>query len=257
MEFSGSDACGICLSDLCTRRHMHQDMNAHELRRRGIMHLLSEEYGSAIDELTQAAEATPTYPDVNNALGVAHFFGGSKEMAVEYFKRACEINPRYLEARLHLAFTVIELGDFGEGVSLLDEFPELSTGEGEGGKAYRVLMCDLHARLGDLYEKRGELLEANGEYRKALKLEPQFLDVALKLARTYAKLELFEDAHREFDRILRENPDYYEARMELGLLSLREGKCEEARRQWERCLESGAHSLRAKHYLRRLLRGNF
>jgi tetratricopeptide (TPR) repeat protein len=236
---------------------MEKDLNANELRRKGIMHLLNEEYDSAIDELTKAIELTPTYPDVNNALGVAHFFGGSREMAVEYFKRACEINPKYLEARLHLAYTAIELGDTGEGISLLDDFPQFATGEEQGWESYRVLMCDLHARLGELYEKRGEILEANGEYRKALKLQPQFLDVALKLARTYANLELFEDAHREFDRILIANPDYHEARMELGLLSLREGKCEEARRQWEKCLASAAHALRAKHYLRRLTRGSF
>src|SRR4030042_3696686 len=103
---------------------MEKDLNANELRRKGIMHLLNEEYDSAIDELTKAIELTPTYPDVNNALGVAHFFGGSREVAVEYFKRACEINPKYLEARLHLAYAAIELGDAGEGISLLDEFPQ-------------------------------------------------------------------------------------------------------------------------------------
>jgi tetratricopeptide (TPR) repeat protein len=79
----------------------------------------------------------------------------------------------------------------------------------------------------------------------------------LKLARTYSKLELFEEAHREFDRILRSNPDYHEARIELGMLFMREGEYEEARRQWEKCLSCEYHSLRARFYIKKLVRGEF
>lgn len=219
--------------------------------------LLREDYERAIDELTLAVELQPRYPDINNALGIAHYFGGSKEMAIEYFKRACEINPNYIEARLHLAFTLIECGDIGEGVSLLEEIPHLDE-EREGRCESRsVMMCEMHTQLGQMYEKTGELLDAMNEYKKALRLQPDFLDIALKLARTYSKLELFEEAHREFHRILQVNMEYHEARLELGMLFMREGKYEDARKQWERCLKSEAHEARARFYLKRLLRGDF
>jgi tetratricopeptide (TPR) repeat protein len=236
---------------------MESSLKAIELQRRGMTNLLREEYSDAIDDLTLAIELKPTYPDINNALGTAHFFGGSKEMALEYFKRACEINPNYIEAQLHLAYTHIELGNLGEGVSILDDITQHPEGTDGRWDYSRISMSNLHAKLGQMYERRGELLEALTEYKRALKLQPGFLDTMLKLARTYAKLELFEEAHREFYRILRANAEYSEARMELGMLFMREGKYEEARKQWERCLGSEAHALRAKFYLKRLVRGEF
>jgi|GEM_PF-566827 len=236
---------------------MEHNLKAVELQKRGLSNLKREDYESAIDDFTLALELKPTYPDINNALGVAHFFGGSKEMAVEYFKRACEINPEYLEARLHLAYTNIELGNMGEGISILDEIPQQDQSREEKWDSRKVFMSGLHARLGQLYEKRGQLLEAQQEYKKAMKLQPGFLDTMLKLARTYSKLELFEEAHREFDRILGSNPEYHEARIELGMLFMREGEYEEARRQWEKCLSCEYHSLRARFYIKKLLRGEF
>ncbi len=217
---------------------------------------MREEYEEAIDDLTRAVELKPTYPDVNNALGIAHFFGGSREMAAQYFNSACEINPGYLEAHLHLAYTLIEIGDVGTGVALLDDFPSLTGGGGAAAfDSGRVSICRLHTRLGEMYERRNELPEALAEYRKAVRIQPGFLDVMLKLARIYARLDLYEDAHREFDRILRMNSEYDEAHMELGLLHLREGNFEEARKHWEKCLGSELHALRARFYLKRLIRG--
>ncbi len=236
---------------------MESSLNVSEYQRRGMLGLLRGDYGDAIDELTCAVELKPTYPDINNALGVAHFFGGSKEMALEYFKRATEINPNYIEAKLHLAYANIELGNLGEGVSQLEDISPAKDFSDESWDSSRIFMSGLHTRLGQLYERRGDLLEALDEYRKALKLQPGYLDIMLKLARTYTKLELFEEAHRGFDRILSAHADYFEARMELGMLFTREGKYEEARKQWEKCLTSEAHALRAKFYLKRLVRGEF
>jgi len=236
---------------------VQKNLKAVELQKRGLNNLEKEDYESAIDDLTLAVELKPTYPDINNALGVAHFFGGSREMALEYFKRACELNPEYLEARLHLAFAHIELGNLEDGESLLNEIPDPDECRQEKWDSRKVFMCELHSNLGQMYEKRGQLLEAQHEYRKAIKLQPGFLDTMLKLARTYSKLELFDEAHREFDRILKSNPDYHEARIELGMLFMREGEYEEARRQWEKCLSCEYHSLRARFYIKKLVRGEF
>jgi tetratricopeptide (TPR) repeat protein len=236
---------------------MEKILTASEYQRKGFIHLLKEEYEPAIRDLTCAAELKPTYPDIHNALGIAHYFGGSREMAIEHFKRAVEINPEYLEARLHLAYTLLDRKNFAEGVFLLNEFNDLKTGEKTKIDSTSVMMCNIHSSLGEMYEKKGELLEAQNEYRKALKQQPDFLDVRLKLARTFAKLELFEESHREFDRILKSNNEYLEAHMELGMLYRKEGKYEEARKQWEACLKSEPHSLKAKLYLRRLIKGEF
>jgi len=236
---------------------MEESRTFVEHHRKGMILLSRGEYGRAIEELTAAVELKPAYPDLHNALGIAHFFAGSREMAVEHFKRACEMNSGYLEARLHLAYTLIELGRMEEGAELLEGFLE-ATGDGIEPREYeRVVMCSIHVSLGDMYEKRGELLEAGNEYRKALRLKPGYVDVRLKLARIYTRLELFEEAHREFDRILAENRDYHEARMELGMLFMKEGDYEEARRQWEKCLGSEEHRLEAELYLKRLVRGDF
>ena len=117
----------------------------------------------------------------------------------------------------------------------------------------RTFLADSHVLLGDTYRDLGMPVDATQEYRKALKLAPQFLDVKNKLGTVYCGMGLFGDAEAELRAALAQNPRYVDARTTLGLVFYRSGKRHRAREEWERCLAE-REDVRARAYLEMLER---
>jgi Flp pilus assembly protein TadD len=76
---------------------------------------------------------------------------------------------------------------------------------------------------------------AIGEYRRAVELRPQFVDIRNKLGRTLIDAGRTGEAEEELRQILRANPVYTSARANLGLALFRLGRVDEAEREWRQC----------------------
>lgn len=206
-------------------------------------------YDDSIREFGEALQVYPNFPDLHNQMGLALGMSGDREGAAESFRRALRLNPAYEEARLNLAIVLNELGRYDDA---LHEF----SGERRRDEKHenltpdvRTYLADSHVVLGDTYRNLGMHGDAVQEYRKALKLAPQFLDIKNKLGAVYCDMELHEDAESELSSALAQNSHYVQARVTLGVVYYRSGRPHRAREEWERCLADKDGDVRARAYL--------
>jgi cytochrome c-type biogenesis protein CcmH/NrfG len=113
----------------------------------------------------------------------------------------------------------------------------------------RSYLAESHMMLGDTYRNVAMLVDASQEYRKALKLSPQYLDIKNKLGSVYCEMGLLQDAEAELEEALAQNPHYVDARVTLGVILLRSGRKTRAREEWEKCLALNPEHVRARAYL--------
>jgi tetratricopeptide (TPR) repeat protein len=76
-----------------------------------------EEFAKAIAQLEEAKKLNPDSIEICNDLGVAYMesaLDGSLEKAVDQFRRALQLNPRYEPALFNLALAYERLGQFSE-----------------------------------------------------------------------------------------------------------------------------------------------
>lgn len=128
-----------------------------------------ERYNKLMNEIVAS---DPTNPEIYFNLGVGSAEIGSNEKAMEYYKKALELNPDYDAALINLA--VLKLA--GEN-KLVEEMNSLGNSSADN-KKYDVLK----QQRKDLYIETMPYLE------KALKLKPNNVDVIRTLMNMYGQL---------------------------------------------------------------------
>jgi superkiller protein 3 len=76
--------------------------------RRGLRSLREGKLEAAVEALRQASLFRTDFADVYNYLGVACGEREDRDQAIDAFRKAVEVNPDYLVARLNLAFALAE-----------------------------------------------------------------------------------------------------------------------------------------------------
>jgi len=91
------------------------DRRPHEAEkhfRAGLRGLRDEAWLDAIEAFSCVIDLDKAYADVHNYLGVAYHEASRLETSESSFRRSLEINPRFLTARLNLAFLLFESEDW-------------------------------------------------------------------------------------------------------------------------------------------------
>jgi len=88
-----------------------------------------------------------------------------------------------------------------------------------------------------------------GEYRRALDLGPQFVDVRLKLGNALRDLGDLEGALAQFEEMVRINPNFLPGQVAYGIALLSAGKRAEAIKIWEAVLAKDPQNRSAAMYL--------
>ncbi|MEO0142607.1 MAG: tetratricopeptide repeat protein [candidate division WOR-3 bacterium] len=206
----------------------------------------------SIEGLKKVVAAYPDYPDVHNALGLAYSLAGNFKAAIESFKRATELNPEYIEAYVNMAIIFNEQCQFEEAIKSFQKAAELETKEKGFSPQLKAKLANTYMQLGDTYYELQEYKKAKEEYLRAIDVSPGFLDIKLKLAKTYNQLGEFADAEHILKDILARNKKYLEARVLLGLVFYQQHKFDEARREWEEVTKIDPMNIKAKAYLNML-----
>jgi Flp pilus assembly protein TadD len=116
----------------------------------------------ARDVLDNAAAIDPKNAEVANAQGFVHLATEQKPLAIEDFKRACELGPRFAEAHNNLGALLNEASDFEGGAKELEQAARIEPGRSA-----------IWLNLGNAYRGARRYEEAEAAYKKALELNPQ------------------------------------------------------------------------------------
>ncbi|MBN1150714.1 tetratricopeptide repeat protein [candidate division WOR-3 bacterium] len=190
----------------------------------------------ALRELKTALALAPDYPDLHYEIGVVYALMGNYEKAIEFFQKAIELNPNYLEPRLNLAITLADAGYESEAIKHFKKVKELEFRSQFLFGAAGPRIANAHAYTGDLYFDVEAFEGAAEEYKKGTEIAPDFLDIALKLAKTYIALGDFPAAEQRLLAILKRDPNYRDALRMLGSINLKMGKKDKAKAIWTKIL---------------------
>lgn len=210
-----------------------------------------KKYDSAIIYLENVIKDKEGFADVYNMLGLLYFNKSRHEDAIRSFKKALEINPKYMDASLNLTVVYNELGQLDQSSGVYEKAKNLS---GSGNASYldpfvKGKLANMHADLGTIYKDLGMYADAADEYRKGLRLKPEFMDIRINLGTVYRSMKEYGKSISELNEAVRLNPRYAEPVTQLGLTYYMMGDVDMAREQWGRALALRPDDKKAQMYL--------
>ena len=100
--------------------------------------------------------------------------------------------------------------------------------EEEGSKENLQTTAEGYERLGDTYLRQGHTEMAFLQYDKALRIDPNQMNIRYKIGRLFLEKGLVEEGKKEFEAILKTDPDHALAYLGMGWASFKKGEFEEA-----------------------------
>ncbi|MDO8527983.1 MAG: tetratricopeptide repeat protein [Deltaproteobacteria bacterium] len=226
--------------------------NIQEMVELGKQSFENKDYGRAERYLRQVLNDNRRYADVHNMLGVICHIDGKFESAISCFKEALKINPYYTEALLNLAVLYNDLGRYPEAKKL---YINLRTKKEDGTKqeiepVLKGKLSNMHAEVGDVYRSIGLYKFAVAEYKKALELNPSYVDIRTKMGVALREDGQLENSLKELKVVSKDDPRYVMSRIQLGVTYYSLAKLKDAKKEWESVLKQDPENESAKMYLR-------
>ncbi|OLC67607.1 MAG: hypothetical protein AUH78_27740 [Gemmatimonadetes bacterium 13_1_40CM_4_69_8] len=216
-----------------------------------------QDYYGAIHLLEEVVASGRAFADAHHLLGLSYSLAGQQEQALAHLDRALALNARYVEALVHRAIVLNELGREAEADAAFRRAAQVG-GESRQGLPAHVAakLANQHAALGDAYCEAGALAQAIDQYHAALALGPAFHDLRYKLGRMLLQAGRALDAREHFEIIVRARPTYLDAAAMLGLACYLAGDGLGAKQVWEACRDRRPEDPRVEAYLAMLARND-
>lgn len=222
-----------------------------EMLKAGKQHFEHKRYDEAEHYLRKVVDDNPRYADVFNMLGVISHVEGKFASAIDCFEKALKINPRYTEAILNLAVLYNDLGQYDKAKAL---YTRLKGRKGQTTftiePVLRGKLSNLHADIGDIYRSIGLFSLAIEEYKKALTLNPTYVDIRTKLGQALRENGRSNDSLLQLQEVLKKKPKYSPALIQLGVTFYTMDKVSDAKKAWKKALEGEPGNEYARMYLR-------
>src|SRR5881409_561236 len=238
-----------------TRRFM--DVSPERLVEQANERFQLQDYYGAIHLLEEVIATGRAFADAHHLLGLSYSLAGQPDKALEQLDRALALNPNYIEALIHRALVLNELGREEEANAVLRRARQVSS-ERRGGFHGHVAakLANQHAALAQAYYEAGGLNDAIAQYEAALELGPGFHDLRYKLGRVLLEAGRALEAHEHFQIIVRERPSFLDAAAMLGLACYLAGDGLAARAVWEELHARRPEDPRVEAYLALLSRSD-
>ncbi|MEM1041714.1 MAG: tetratricopeptide repeat protein [Bacteroidota bacterium] len=193
-------------------------------------------------------EASSAYPeDVWAAywLGVVRTEQQNAPAALDPLRRAVELQPVLVEARIALAEALDAAGQTDAAVAQLEAAVETDS----------IHHPAAWNNLGFIHLQAGRTDEATSALAAAVRLDPRFAEARVNLASVYLLAGQFDEAVEHLEAAIDARPDYAPAFGNLGVAYARLGRLADARRMFERLLALSPGDQRARAYLAQLAEG--
>jgi len=192
----------------------------------------------------------PRFADIQNKMGIIYNRSNRIQLAISAFEKAIELNPGYTEASLNLAITYSDVGKYERSREVFEKasrFKEKSSTEID--PFVKGKLANEHLKIGNIYAELRLFTDAVEEYRKALRLAPNFADIITQLGIALRDNGQYDDAIKEFNRAKEANPNFIPARLHLGITYYSRGFYGLAEEEWESALKIDPKNAALRTYL--------
>ena len=256
--------------DLCRSAINQCSTNGNYYLLLGDLYQTSGNVQNAIDAYTKAISLDPNNAYYRRIYGTLLLKQGRIKKAVSEYKKSLSIYPRDLSQILNICYKIIHSSSVSPESQLFIQItqdicpnnPEshitlgqflLSKGlENAALSEYKRAITlapdriDLHKRLSNLFVKEKKLDEAVKLWKKYLNYHPQKPQAHVELAKVYTKLNLLDDAIFEYKKAANLSNDKAYL-ITAGNLYMRQGKTKDAVNLWQTVIKRNPSSA-AAHY---------
>ena len=146
------------------------------------------------------------------------------DAAIEKYKQALELDPRYAAAYAGLARAYFRFYSVhGDAAALV-----LARANCQSALTYDPNSVEAHMALAWVLERSGDTDGASREIAKALSLDPANPGTLLSQARFYANAGRWQEAEATFSSVVKMRPNYWLGHHELGVIYGRQGRYAQA-----------------------------
>jgi tetratricopeptide (TPR) repeat protein len=183
---------------------------------------------AAVEFLSRAIEADPQFVAAQYALGVVHQNLGNRWKAAAQFRASAQLDPTYAEPYKALGDLYLTaprrlfeeaIKAYGKAIELRPFYAEAHVGLGDAlaakgeidpavaayqkGLEFNPLNAKVHVSLGKIYySEKGLYYESVTAYKKAIDLDPAYLDARMGLAEVYEDKGLYKEAIEEYRKVV-------------------------------------------------------
>jgi len=146
------------------------------------------------------------------------------DAAIEQYKQATDLDPRYAMAHAALALAYTRL----YAIRRIPEALDLAYRNGQVALSLDPGLADGHLALAWVFQQTGNEQGALNEIDRALSLDPSNRYTLVWQAQIYTRLNRWDDAEKTFRRALKEHPNFWLAYHELAFGLHGQGRYQEA-----------------------------
>lgn len=176
----------------------------------------------------RTAYYVPHDPRMQFNLGIAYSAVGKDKEALECYKKAIEMEARYVEAYVNLGNAYSNLGQDKEAIAAYKKAMTIAP-----------LYAPIYNNLARLYNRQGKIKEAMALFKKALELNPRYLLAYKNIGALYFKLGDKEKALEMYKEAIRIDPYDAQTHYALAILYYHLRRYSLAKEHCQKALELG------------------
>ncbi|MBM86891.1 MAG: hypothetical protein CMQ41_00780 [Gammaproteobacteria bacterium] len=172
---------------------------------------------------------TKKYPNdfrLFNLGGICSYKLEQHNKAIIQYRRAIELNPNFIDARINLGVVYKVLGNYDEAITEYRRAIDLNPQE------FNALN-----NIGNLFLEKGDLKSAESWLKKALLLKPNSADALNNLGLVHKTKNQLEIAKKYFLKAIKANEKSFEPLVQLGIVFQSMDQCAEAIRCYDNALK--------------------
>jgi tetratricopeptide (TPR) repeat protein len=185
----------------------------------GEAYMLQGNYTQALKELLEAEKIYADDYILQNYLGLAYLNKNKFDLAIAHFKKAIQLKPGYAPALNNLGTAYLMAKDWDRAIEIFEAVTK------------DLLYATPHyplANLGYAYYNKKDYQKAEAYYRKALEIEPRYINALLGLGRTYIAALNLKEALTVLESAAKFYPQSAEVYFELATAYKLSGRYREA-----------------------------
>lgn len=202
--------------------------------------------------LNEVIDVNPNSTEAFFYLANVFHLRGELGKAIKGFQRVLELDPHHTDAAISLSVIFNDIGKYEEAKAIFEKANNQvknTQGQGLSDPHLNKKFSLKHYEMAEMYASYSRCDEALFEYNKAATLDPDNLEIRIKIAKAYTKKGFTSKAFEELKRLKNEQPGYMPARIALGLLFYGNGNIIEAQAEWQNVLSREPSHPEASMYI--------